>query len=102
MADHKIQVLADSAWLKLTGFAVTTIALPVLGWSLAAVLDRLGKMEAMIQANQVNSATTELRLRTNETRQQEVETMMRQANEKLVIHDYVLKGLTENRLRSAP
>jgi hypothetical protein len=95
MSDHKIQALAESAYLKVLQYAVTAIALPVVGWSLSTVLDRLNRIDEAINRQTTNAATVELRLQQIERGNSDRDVALRLLTEKVVRHDYQLERVEE-------
>lgn len=100
MSDHhKLQALADSAFLKVAQYAVTGIAIPLIGWGLSAVLDRLNSIDRSVNQFTTQAATTELRLQQVERAQAEHGTALRTLQSESTQHSYEIRRLEE---RTAP
>lgn len=96
MSDHhKLQALADSAFLKVAQYAVTGIAIPLIGWGLSAVLDRLNSIDRSVNQFTTQAATTELRLQQVERAQAEQGTALRTLQSESTQHSYEIRRLEE-------
>lgn len=95
MSDHKLQALADSAFLKVAQYAVTGIAIPLIGWGLSAVLDRLNSIDRSVNQFTTQAATTELRLQQVERAQSEHGTAIRSLQDDSKQHGYEIRRLEE-------
>lgn len=93
MSDERLQVIADSAILKILQYVVTAIAIPLIGWSINMVLDRMTSLEKAIQKNDTVAATYELRLQTLERAQIERDTSIRLLAEKTIGNAYEIQSL---------
>jgi hypothetical protein len=95
MSDHRLESLAESAVLKVAQYAVTAIAIPALAWFTNAVLDRLTKIETVINMATTQSATFELRVAALERAGIEREAAIKMLTEQYLRHSYQLQRLEE-------
>jgi hypothetical protein len=99
MADHKLEAVANSALLRVLQYAITGIALPVIGYGMTSILDRLGKFEeAVNKANQIN-ATVELRLTNSERSNFERDTQLKLLTEASIRHEIEIRALKETTMK---
>ena len=92
MSDERLQHIADSAILKILQYAITAIAIPLIGGSISVVLDRMTALEKAIQKNDTTAATYELRLQTLERAQIERDTSIRLLTEKTIVNQYEIQS----------
>lgn len=95
MSDHRLQQLADSAAMKILQAAVTTIAIPLMGWGLSAVLDRLTAIERSVNQFSTQAATTELRLQQAERTIADLAGMLRAVQIESTQHGFNIRRLDE-------
>lgn len=95
MSDHRLESLADSAFLKVAQYVATGVAMPLLIWSISAVLDRLGKIEGALNATATQSATFELRVNALERAGIERDAAVRLLTEQSLRHGYQIQRLEE-------
>lgn len=100
MSDHKLQALADSAVLKILQYVVTAIAIPLIGWAMSTVLDKLGRIDDAINRATTINATVELRLRAAEHALSEEASARKTLTEKVLEHDFELKRLKEEQVKA--
>lgn len=62
MSDHKIQAIADSAWLKVIQYLITGIMIPMFLWFAGNLLTEVKDIKTQLGSYQVDRATTQLRL----------------------------------------
>lgn len=101
MSDHRLDQLADSALLKVFQYVVTAIAVPVIAWSLNAVLDRLSKIENALNITTTQSATFELRVAALERVGIERDAAVKMLTEQALRHSYQIQRLEESRSQTS-
>lgn len=101
MSDHRLDQLADSAILKVFQYVVTAIAVPVIGWSLNAVLDRLAKIETALNVSATQFATFELRVAALERVGIERDAAIKMLTEQALRHSYQIQRLEESRSQTS-
>jgi hypothetical protein len=95
MREQKFEEIANSAVLKIFQYTITGVAIPLIGWSLSTVLDRLKTIEESINKATLQAATFELRTQTLERASIEQAALNKLTTEQLVRHEYYIKRLEE-------
>ncbi len=93
MSDHRLQNIADSAVLKVIQYVVTVIMVPVMGWAVLTVLDRIKSLEETIQKSNVTAATYEYRMVTLEKSVTQLTETNRLLADKVMNHDFEIRAL---------
>lgn len=100
MTDHKLQAVADSAWLKVVQYVVTGVAAPLLVWFMNATLARLEKIEASTSLATLQGATFELRIKALEAQGIERQAAISMLSEQVMKHGFEIRRLAEERARA--
>lgn len=95
MSDERLQVIADSALLKVIQYAITGIAIPLVIWGANTILERLGSIEKSLQKSDTISATYELRLLNIERATQESKVQTQFLTNQVLGHEYEIKALSK-------
>lgn len=94
-SEHRLQQLADSAILKVIQYAITGIAVPLIGYGLNSIADRLSNIDRTVAAFNTTTATTELRIRSLETLSAERSAALRAVQDKGTAHEFRIQRLEE-------
>ena len=89
--ERKLEAIANSALLRVLQFVLTGVAVPLIGWSMGTVLDRLNGIEAQFGAWRVTSATTELRMLQTEKALADVSASERTLRERVLALEFQLR-----------
>lgn len=95
MAEQKLQSIADSALVKVLHYLITGLAIPLIGWGMTSILDRMGRIEDALGRNNTIVATYELRLQRLEQNNQERDVTIRLLTEKMIGHGYEIHELQQ-------
>lgn len=93
--EHRLQQLADSAILKVIQYAITGIAVPLIGYGLNSIADRLSNIDRAVASFNTTAATTELRIRNLETLSAERSSSLRSVQDKITGHEFRIQRLEE-------
>lgn len=90
-AERRLEALANNALLRVAQFLVTGIAMPLIGWGMTTVIERLNSIEAQLVAARVASATTELRMLANEKGIAEISASQRDLRERVLSLEFMIR-----------
>lgn len=95
MSEQRLQQLADSAILKVLQYIITGIAVPLIGYGLASIADRLAQIDRAVAAFTTTNATIELRVRALENTQAERTVQLRALQEKSTAQEVRLQRVED-------
>lgn len=94
--EKKLQTFSESVGVRLALFvlqAVIAIALPLVGWGMSTVIDRLNKIDAALTVQSVTSATTDLRVLNLERSRDELALRLSDARDKVLVLEFQVQRL---------
>lgn len=89
--EQRLEAIANSALLRVLQFAVTGIALPLIGYGTTAMLGRMDTIEKQLQQQSVVTATTELRMLQAEKAVAETAINERNLRERVLALEYQMR-----------
>jgi len=93
--DHKLDAIANSSLLRVIFSSLLMIALPLAGWAMSTMLDRLNKIEANQNAVQVGGAIVQVRMMDLEKQREAADAMRVRMNERLMKAEFALEQVQE-------
>lgn len=90
---YRLQQWADSAILKVMQYVVTAVAIPLIGWSIGIVLDRIKDLEKTVQTGNLINAQYEYRMAQTERVLTELSASNKLLTEKVMSHDFELRTM---------